>query len=201
MFHYGHTWQAISKSKHNEDMWKDLTTHFGVSQQPHSARWTPYASAGRCTSRSQSNATSHWFLLQEITFLNRYVPMFPIYFVAPILFISFVPKQTTMSLHAFRVVLIQTGLLNPPPGQACIAGLELHLHLGILFYLKQTPLPSLTMTLVYLFFSSTLTQDNTTTHNHCTREYGSIHTQSKRKLLPPATFMCTFCPLNVPQQV
>jgi hypothetical protein len=46
MFQWEHTWQAMSKSEHNEDMWKDLTKHIGVSQQPHSARWTPHPQQG-----------------------------------------------------------------------------------------------------------------------------------------------------------
>jgi hypothetical protein len=66
-------------------MWKDLTTYFGVSQQPHYATWTPYTPAGRRTYSSESSVTSDWFLLQEITFLKTHVSMFPIYFVSYIL--------------------------------------------------------------------------------------------------------------------
>ena len=108
-----------------------------------------------------------------------------------------------MSLHALCFVLIRTSFSKSTSRPRMFRRFGItSASWNSLFYLKQTPLPSLTMALVSLFFPpSTLTQDNTATHNHCTREYGPIHSDSKRKLLPTATFMSTYCPLNESQEV
>lgn len=68
-------------------------------------------------------------------------------------------------------------------------------------YLKQTPLPSLMMALVSIFPLHYHRTTQPPTIIALENSSGSIHTQSKGKLLLPSTLLCTFGSLNKAQNV